>query len=247
MTVLPAIGYASPDQSHFTSRHYWEVGGLLPERGRAAGWGGCSTRSAPRTTRSRAWRSTARCRRRSPAARCPSRRSTGPRTTSGPRASGASPSRSCSARSASSVAARPRAKDVGVRAAGTAAAQAMQLRTQLQPFSGEEITPPVAYPDGEDSWFGESLAALAAMLGAGLPIRCAAISSPGDFDTHDNQADGFDSDVAAGRRDDRRLPGRPRGARARRPRRSRWSGRSSDAAPRRTTRGPTTAPAAPPT
>ena len=106
-----------------------------------------------------------------------------------------SPSRSCSARSASSGRAPPRAKDVGVRAAGTAAAQAMQLRTQLQPFSGEEITPPVAYPDGEDSWFGDSLAALAAMLGAGLPIRCAALSSPGDFDTHDNQAEGFDSDV----------------------------------------------------
>ena len=30
MSVLPAIGYASPDQSHFTSRHYWEVGALLP-------------------------------------------------------------------------------------------------------------------------------------------------------------------------------------------------------------------------
>ena len=26
VTVLPAIGYSHPDQSHFTSRHYWEVG-----------------------------------------------------------------------------------------------------------------------------------------------------------------------------------------------------------------------------
>jgi len=26
LTVLPAVGYASPNQSHFTSRHYWEVG-----------------------------------------------------------------------------------------------------------------------------------------------------------------------------------------------------------------------------
>jgi uncharacterized protein (DUF1501 family) len=89
-----------------------------------------------------------------------------------------------------------RAKDSGLQSAGTAAAQAMQLRTQLQPFSGEEITPPVAYPEGDGSWFGDSLAGLAAMLAAGLPIRCAAISSPGDFDTHDNQADGFDSDLA---------------------------------------------------
>ena len=26
VTVLPAVGYTHPDQSHFTSRHYWEVG-----------------------------------------------------------------------------------------------------------------------------------------------------------------------------------------------------------------------------
>src|SRR3954454_1451685 len=28
MTVVPAVGYEHPDQSHFTSRHYWEVGKL---------------------------------------------------------------------------------------------------------------------------------------------------------------------------------------------------------------------------
>ena len=28
VTVFPAIGYDHPDQSHFTSRHYWEVGAL---------------------------------------------------------------------------------------------------------------------------------------------------------------------------------------------------------------------------
>ncbi|MGI8605671.1 MAG: DUF1501 domain-containing protein [Gaiellaceae bacterium] len=26
LTTMPAVGYANPDQSHFTSRHYWEVG-----------------------------------------------------------------------------------------------------------------------------------------------------------------------------------------------------------------------------
>ena len=26
VTVFPAIGYTHADQSHFTSRHYWEVG-----------------------------------------------------------------------------------------------------------------------------------------------------------------------------------------------------------------------------
>src|ERR1019366_8585516 len=26
LSVLPAVGYTDPDQSHFTSRHFWEVG-----------------------------------------------------------------------------------------------------------------------------------------------------------------------------------------------------------------------------
>ncbi len=38
MAVLPAVGYTSPDQSHFTSRHYWEVGGLQPHE--VTGWMG---------------------------------------------------------------------------------------------------------------------------------------------------------------------------------------------------------------
>ena len=82
-----------------------------------------------------------------------------------------------------------------MKTAGGAAAQAMALKAQLQPFSGEEIVPPVPYPEGEGEWFGESLAALAAMLHAGLPIRCAALSAPGGFDTHDNQAESFDADI----------------------------------------------------
>ena len=30
MSVLPSIGYDHPDQSHFTSRHFWEVGATDP-------------------------------------------------------------------------------------------------------------------------------------------------------------------------------------------------------------------------
>jgi uncharacterized protein (DUF1501 family) len=36
LTVFPAIGYAGPNQSHFTSRHFWEVGAL--ETGLQTGW-----------------------------------------------------------------------------------------------------------------------------------------------------------------------------------------------------------------
>ena len=30
LSVLPAVGYTDADQSHFTSRHYWEVGDTKP-------------------------------------------------------------------------------------------------------------------------------------------------------------------------------------------------------------------------
>ena len=30
VSVLPAVGYTDPDQSHFTSRHYYEVGATQP-------------------------------------------------------------------------------------------------------------------------------------------------------------------------------------------------------------------------
>ena len=36
VSVIPSIGYTSPDKSHFTSRHYWEVGAT--NAGLATGW-----------------------------------------------------------------------------------------------------------------------------------------------------------------------------------------------------------------
>src|SRR3954452_25120396 len=36
VSVLPAVGYDHPDQSHFTSRHFWEVGAL--DSGSRLGW-----------------------------------------------------------------------------------------------------------------------------------------------------------------------------------------------------------------
>ncbi len=38
MAVAPAVGYASPNYSHFTSRHFWEVGAL--DVGGSTGWMG---------------------------------------------------------------------------------------------------------------------------------------------------------------------------------------------------------------
>src|SRR3954452_21586126 len=38
VSVLPAVGYTNADQSHFTSRHFWEVGALDPHL--RTGWMG---------------------------------------------------------------------------------------------------------------------------------------------------------------------------------------------------------------
>jgi uncharacterized protein (DUF1501 family) len=68
--------------------------------------------------------------------------------------------------------------------AGHVASQAMEVRRQLRPFSGGGITSPVPYPSG---YFADNLAALAAMLAAGLPIRCVALNAPSSYDTHEDQ------------------------------------------------------------
>ena len=132
VTVLPAVGYTHADQSHFTSRHYWEVGATDGLRCGRAGSDGTSTGSGRRTTRSRGSRSTTRSRPPSRPPRFPSRRSRAPtNTTSTASASGARSSSGCSRRSVSSG---HQPADAGLRTAGNVAAQVDRLRRQLIPF-----------------------------------------------------------------------------------------------------------------
>jgi uncharacterized protein (DUF1501 family) len=94
----------------------------------------------------------------------------------------------------------PHGGDRALAQATAAARQSAVLRRQLLPFRPKRdepgFTSPVAYPGGEDDDFPRRLAGLAAMLGAGLPLRVVALSAPGMYDTHDNQpqelADGLE-------------------------------------------------------
>jgi uncharacterized protein (DUF1501 family) len=75
--------------------------------------------------------------------------------------------------------------------AAKATKQSDRLRRQLAPFaknSNKGFGSPVQYPD-VDSGFPRQLAGLAAMLAAGLPVRCVAITAPGSYDTHSDQRD----------------------------------------------------------
>ncbi len=193
LTAFPAIGYDDPDQSHFTSRHYWEVGAL--QANERTGWMGryldqvgsdgnplqglsLQGRLAPALASSRV-----------PVAAIDGPNyelwswdlwgqvqeemwSTLPRIGAA-HANGSQP----------------------MREVGAVAVQAGRLQEQLRPFSGDDgqsITSPVNYPDGRGEPLPENLAALAAMLGAGLPLRCVAVDAAGEYDTHDNQPDDFE-------------------------------------------------------
>ncbi len=192
VAVLPAVGYADADQSHFTSRHYWEVG--TPNAGENTGWMGrlldlIGTDDNPLQGLSLDGLL-------SPAL-----------------ASGVVPVSAIDgpayALSTKNVIGPPAELmfdsvqrlglgadgDAGRETAGSAASQAMQLRRELAPFSETTIAQPVPYPEGDDDTLPSGLAALSAMLAAGLPIRCAAISSPNNFDTHASQRETFAGDL----------------------------------------------------
>lgn len=187
VTVFPAIGYSSPDQSHFTSRHYWEVGALDP--GGRTGWLGRLLDGVGSND--------------NPIQGLALDGSLSPSlaTAKVPVAAMWGPSydlwspgvwgdvENLMLDSYQRLGRKhERSKDAGLRIAGRVARQTSQLRKQMEPFSSE-ISSPVPYPD--DGHFPESLAGLAAMLSAGLPIRCAALSAPGGYDTHDNQEGEF--------------------------------------------------------
>ena len=194
VAVLPAVGYEDPDQSHFTSRHFWEVGALNANE--RTGWlcrwldrvgspenplQGLSLdgRLAPTLATSRM-----------PVASVsgPEEYSFWARNVWGP----------IEERMLETIgtlgAAHAGSPDAALAHAADAAAQSARLRTQLSPFTqdGGSITAPVAYPNGDDD-FPRRLKDLAGLLAAGLPIRAVALSGAGEYDTHDNQREDFES------------------------------------------------------
>ncbi len=197
--VMPAVGYEHPDQSHFVSRHFYEVGALDP-RGQT-GWMGryldrvgspdnplqglsldgslapaLATASKPVAAIDGPgsfdfWA-------RDVWGRVEDQMLEAIATVGGAHAAGG---------------------DRALRQAALGATQASAVRQRLAPFAPEKgkpaFTSPVAYPAGEDA-FPERLAGLAAMLAAGLPLRCVSITAPGSYDTHEGEAEVLDGDFA---------------------------------------------------
>ena len=219
VSVIPAIGYVNNDESHFTSRHYWEVGAT--DATLRTGWLGRyldHDRHAS-TTRCRGSRSTSRCSRRSRRRRCRSRRSRRPTSTRSRRpASPPHPLEVVDAPGGGEH--RRRARDVDRRRARDGRLDRARVAPPLHASSARSSTASTSrspYPATTDP-FPHRLAGLAAMIAAGLPLRVVTITSPGHFDTHASQAAALNERAAADVRLAARLPARPRGARRRRPR-----------------------------
>lgn len=187
VSVIPAIGYADSNLSHFTSRHYWEVGAT--DAGLQTGWLGryldvVGTADNPLQGLSldvalQPSLATAKV----PVAvlQAPNQYSYN--------ATGLPPhplTPSMLQEAANIGALHTQSGDSGLVTAGKIAVSAHHLSTELATFAyGYGTT--VSYPSSSDPFPGR-LAGLAAMIAAGLPMRVVTITSPGHYDTHASQA-----------------------------------------------------------
>jgi len=182
VSVMPAIGYDDANQSHFTSRHYWEVGEVNPF-GRL-GWLGryLDQHGAPDNPLqglTLGW-------------------DLQPSLAAHdvPVAAVAEPDNydfwtpgvwgevQDKMLDAFGDLGDPPTSDVGLAQARTAVAATGKLRDQLAPYQDGFTTPAgITYPNVD---LANSLRALAAMIDGGLPLKVVAIES-GGYDTHSNQ------------------------------------------------------------
>ncbi|HEY6961454.1 MAG TPA: DUF1501 domain-containing protein [Gaiellaceae bacterium] len=186
VTVLPAVGYDHPDQSHFTSRHFWEVGAT--DAHLLTGWMGRYLDAAGTPDNPLQGLSlTGSLQPTLATVKVPVAAIDGPDQYDFwvPGVWGDVESRMLDA---IGLLGRGGANDPASRTAANVARQADTLRRQLAPFAGDTLTSPVAYPKVDDD-FPHRLQGLAAMVAAGLPLRCVALEAAGEYDTHAGQAD----------------------------------------------------------
>jgi uncharacterized protein (DUF1501 family) len=188
VTTFPAIGYQPADESHFTSRHYWEVGQL--DANTRTGWMGryldltgepnnplqglsldyslapaLATATMPVAAVS------------SPADYTMWANGLGEPIT-GPALETFGALGALSAPSPAYAQARNASYDTSL------VLDKMAGFVQSEKESGD--TSPVPYPTGE---FAERLAVLAAMLHTEMPIKCASLNAVGSYDTHSDETD----------------------------------------------------------
>ncbi len=183
VSVFPAIGYEPSEESHFTSRHYWEVGQL--DANARSGWMGryldlvgdpdnplqglsldyslapaLATETMPVAAVS------------SPADYTMWAYGLGEPVT-GPALEAFGALGALAAPSPAYAQARGASYDTSL------VLEEMADFVEIEKETGDHA--PVTYPTGE---FAERLAALAAMLHNGMPIKCVSLNAVGSYDTH---------------------------------------------------------------
>ncbi len=200
VTVFPGIGYTDPDMSHFTSRHYWEVGaaddrlttGWLGRYLDVAGSPGNPLQGLSMDGEMNPTLATAR----NPVAAIdrPESFSLWLNDVWGDVFT-------ATLDAASSLGdAQRRSHDPALAQVAQAASEVGTVRRALAPFrtaaGRAAYTSPVTYPTAGSTDFPQRLAGLAAMIAAGLPLRCVALTPEMQFDTHAAQAKTFDTGVS---------------------------------------------------
>ena len=210
VTLFPAVGYTDPDMSHFTSRHYWEVGAT--DASLLTGWMGRYLDIAGDAA--------------NPFQGLSMDRQINPTlaTAKNPTAAIDQPNNFAvylngvwgnaaewALDSAASLGdAQRRSRDPAIAQVAGAASEVGVVRRTLQPFrtsTGSGANPgtnanpgaaygsSVTYPNASTGDLPARLAGLAAMIAAGVPLRCVALTTDTQFDTHSGQAPTFDSGV----------------------------------------------------
>jgi uncharacterized protein (DUF1501 family) len=196
VSVMPAVGYTDANQSHFTSRHFWEVGATQTDL--LTGWMGRYLDLAGSAD--------------NPLQGLCLDESLQPALATARMPVAAIDSPSSYAFYARDVWGPPQdimyqyfdafgrigagSGDVAMAESGRAALMSNTLRRQLTPFqpASDASAPalPVGYPSSADR-FPSRMAGIAQLLAAGLPLRCVSISTDSVFDTHDSQVAALNS------------------------------------------------------
>ena len=192
VSVFPAIGYTTPDQSHFTSRHFWEVGELSATS--RLGWMGRyldAVGAADNPLQGLSLDDTL-----APqlaAAKVPVAAVSEPSDYSFWGADIGDPVYTPMMQAFGDLGRLP-ASSTALKQARAAARDTDLVRNAMAPF--KDGAAPVTYPAAGGA-FPARLSALARMIAGGLPIRCVAVNAPGQYDTHSNQESSLGRDIKA--------------------------------------------------
>ncbi len=191
VSVFPAIGYAGANQSHFTSRHYYEIGEV--QVGANTGWLGRYIEQVG--TDDNPLQAISLSNELSPMLATPSKPVAAVESVTDYDLWSWADEEPVQANMFSSFAnlGSLSSDSPAMTQARRAIGQTEQVREQLGTFN--DYTSPVANLYPANTELSEQLSGLAAMLSAGLPVQVATMSAVGGYDTHEDEADTLASNL----------------------------------------------------